>query len=171
MIVIMAILISSTTTVAVWSTLGLLISAEVIATVSEDTFQSVRSQRPAINPNFDPDYSCLFDITQLKCIPGSEQKCPDNFKTNDDDRCIPLNESGDWECPEGYHYVDEDESGQCYPNSEGCGDNEPFVLIEGKYGDRCAILYFICDEVEHKGEDYCIDYCEENPNRFACKPD
>jgi hypothetical protein len=72
-------------------------------------------------------------------------------------------------CPDGHHYEDEDESGQCYPNDEGCGDYGPFVLIEEEDGgDRCALLYYICDEAEHSSKDYCIEYCKENPERSVC---
>lgn len=36
----------------------------------------LQTSRPAINPDFAPDRSCLFDVYQLHCIPGSEQECP-----------------------------------------------------------------------------------------------
>ena len=68
-----------------------------------------------------PDESCLFDIEQIKCLPSPiTDECPENFGTNEDGQCFPLNEDGDWECPEGYHGEDDDETGQCYPNDEGC---------------------------------------------------
>jgi hypothetical protein len=44
-------------------------------------------------------------------------ECPKGFATNEDDYCFPLHDAG---CPEGYHSEDEDETGQCYPNDEGC---------------------------------------------------
>lgn len=123
-----------------------------------------QADRPAINPDFDPDESCDLDVYQLKCIPGLEQECPEGFGNNEDGQCHPTGP-----CPDGHHYEDEDESGQCYPNNEGCGDYGPFVLIEEEDGgDRCALLYYICDEAEHSSKDYCIEYCKENPERSVC---
>lgn len=93
------------------------------------------ADRPAINPDFAPDKSCSFDVYQLQCIPGLEQSCSDveGFERNEDGQCHP---TGD--CPEDYHYAFEDESGQYYPNDEGCID-EGFVLTEREEGgDICA---------------------------------
>jgi hypothetical protein len=42
----------------------------------DDVSDMNKGNRPAINEEFDPDYSCLFDTFQLKCIPGSNQECP-----------------------------------------------------------------------------------------------
>lgn len=136
---------------------------------------SIHANRPAINPDFAPDEDCVYDVSQIHCIPGSAQECPKpQFNEGDPSMCSPRTlVDGEWRlvCPDGYHYEDEDESGQCYPNDEGCGDYGPYVLIEGERGDRCALLYFICDEAEHRGEDYCIEYCNEDPDRLACKPE
>lgn len=123
--------------------------------------QPIYEGRPAVNPDFDPDEDCNIAY-ELKCIPGSQQDCPEGFHNGEDDVCSPVG------CQEGYHGVDEDETGLCYPNDEGCGDHGPYVLIEGERGDHCALLYYICDEAEHRGEDYCIEYCKENPDRLSC---
>ena len=57
---------------------------------SEDGYLILQDNRPAINPDFDPDYSCLFDTYQVKCIPGSEQECPEGLGgNNDDETCVP----------------------------------------------------------------------------------
>jgi hypothetical protein len=128
--VIIATLLSSTSTVALAST-----------GFTGDDFKAGQSQRPPINPDFDPDESCLFDVYQEQCIPGAEQECPENFGNNDDATCFPKTlADGEWKwrCPDGYHNEDGDETGQCYPNDEGC---------------------------------YCIEYCDENPERNVCKPD
>lgn len=37
---------------------------------------------------------------------------------------------GNWECPEDYHSVEADETGQCYPNSEECPDDTFLVPDE-----------------------------------------
>ena len=49
--------------------------------------------------------------------------------------------NGEWKCPEGYHGADDDESGQCYPNDEGC-EYDDYVLLDDPEdeGDRCAYL-------------------------------
>ena len=54
-----------------------------------------QDQRPAINPDFAPDESCLFDAYQLKCVPGAEQDCHEvGFWNYDDSTCFPVNENG-----------------------------------------------------------------------------
>jgi hypothetical protein len=103
-----------------------------------------KSDRPAINEDFNPDKSCMFDAYQLRCIPGAEQECPEGFGNNDDSTCFFLHKEG---CPEGYHSTDNDETGQCYSNKEGCnayatinGTRHDYVLLTerpGK-GDTCA---------------------------------
>src|SRR5919106_2747615 len=92
---------------------------------SEDGDLLSKDQRAAINPDFDPDHNCLFDTFQLKCIPGSEQECPQGFGSGDPETCFAesfINGKWEWECPEDYHSVEDDETGQCYPDSEGCPD-------------------------------------------------
>ena len=73
-------------------------------------------------------------------------------------------------CQEGYHEEEDDESGLCYPDDEGCSQDD-YVLVEREDGNGmiCAYFYSICDEAEHRNENYCIEYCEEDPDRFACK--
>ena len=47
-------------------------------------------------------------------------------------------ESGEWECPKDNHSVEGDETGQCYPDSEGCRwgtewrgkTEEPYGLLQ-----------------------------------------
>jgi hypothetical protein len=65
-------------------------TASVFAT--EDISNMNQGNRSAINPEFDPDYSCLFDVFQLKCVPGSEQVCPDGFSAGDPENCFPKDE-------------------------------------------------------------------------------
>jgi hypothetical protein len=35
-------------------------------------------------------------------------------------------------------------------------------------GDRCDSLAYICNIDEHREEGYCVEYCEENPERNPC---
>lgn len=64
----------------------------------DNSFRTSQRQRPAINPDFNPDYSCLFDVFQLKCIPGSEQECPKpRFSAGDPEMCFPNTlVNGEW---------------------------------------------------------------------------
>jgi hypothetical protein len=133
-------------------------------------------KRPPINPDFAPDYSCLFDTFQLKCIPGSEQECPEGFGTGDPETCFSktfINGKWEWKCPKGYHNVDDDETGQCYPNEGGC-EYDDMVLLTNRAGrsDRCASLDYICGENgEYPNHPKCKKFCDENPERNICKPD
>ena len=89
---------------------------------SEDIAHMNKVQRPAINEEFDPDFDCIFDVFQLKCVPGSQQECPEGFSAGDPENCYPISqrtESGS-HCPKGYHSTDDDETGQCYSNDNGC---------------------------------------------------
>ena len=104
-----------------------------------------QSGRPAVNQDFNPDRSCMFDAFQLKCIPGADQECPDGFGNNDDSTCFFLHTQG---CPEGYHSTDNDETGQCYSNKEGCN---AYVTINGTRND-----YVLLTDIPGKG-DNCAD--------------
>jgi hypothetical protein len=80
-------------------------------------------QELPINPNFAPDQSYFFNAYQLKCIPGEQQVCSEGFGGNDDGTCFAktfINGKWEWECPEGYHSTEDDETGQCYPDTEPC---------------------------------------------------
>lgn len=98
---------------------------------------------------------------QEKCLPSPiTDDCPESFWTNEDGYCFPVNENGNWVCPEGYHDVDDDESGQCYPNSEECPGYT--ILVPDKDeeddGDRCASIDSICSY-----ENHTADICITNP--------
>jgi len=62
-----------------------------------------------------PDEDCLFDPSMPKCAPDENGNCPEGFGMNEDGQCFPRGG-----CPDGYHRVDDDESGRCIPNSDGC---------------------------------------------------
>ena len=118
------------------------------------------TDRPAINPDFDPDEDCNLEY-HLKCIPGSEQDCPEGYHNGEDNVCSPM------ECQEGYHSVDDDETGLCYPNSEGCdgyviknGIRYSFVFIEDEDGDRCADPAYLCND--DSSHEICREYLDSN---------
>jgi hypothetical protein len=63
-----------------------------------------------------PDESCLFNSSQIKCLPSPiTDECPEGFGLNEDSQCFPLHPE---ECPDGYHSEEDDETGQCYPDAE-----------------------------------------------------
>jgi hypothetical protein len=144
-----------------------------VDSIRQNGYELPQIDRPAINPDFSPDESCLFDAFQLKCIPGSQQECPEDFGRNEDATCFPLIDNGKWGCPEGYHTRDDDETGQCYPNERGCKWDNYIFLEGGEYGegDRCAVLYGICHKDEYKEREECIEYCNKDPEHFGCKSD
>jgi len=137
--------------------IAMLISSSQMAAASSeftgDNFEASQSNRPPINPDFDPDYSCLFDTYQAKCIPGSEQECPEGLGgSNDDQTCVPDHDK----CPEGYHSSEADETGQCIEN-------------QGELG--CEYDDMILTQNENTGGDICIEFkieCERNENHRLC---
>jgi hypothetical protein len=121
------------------------------------------NDRSAINPAFDPDEDCNFAY-ELHCVPGTEQECPEGWDNGEDNVCSPDG------CEEGYVEADEEEHGPCNITYEECesgsyADND-YILI--KDDSRCALGYFVCIEPEHREKDYCIEYCDENPEKDAC---
>ena len=140
---------------------------DLIEEEREIWFENHGDNRPAINPDFAPDEDCNIAY-EVKCIPGSQRSCLDleGYHNGEDNVCSPI------KCQEGYHTEYDLETGLCLPNEVECPDTMVFVESgddEYPYGDRCTPLYTICDEAEHREEDYCIEYCEENPDRLACK--
>jgi hypothetical protein len=116
-----------------------------------------------------PDESCLFDVYQEKCLPGPiTDECPEDFGTNEDGYCFPMKD-GNWVCPEGYHDIDDDETGQCYPNSEECPGDTFLVPDEDEEddGDRCAEPRYFCSEYNGQQPDHpkCKEFLEEENNR------
>lgn len=102
----------------------------------------------------------------------SEQKCPSGFGQNEDAACHPKGP-----CPEGYHDTDENETGQCYPNSEGCdahiikdGIRYDYILLENRpngKGDRCADPVNLCRESsEENDHPACKEYLEHVKNNL-----
>lgn len=122
-----------------------------------DNFKARQDDRPAINPDFDPDESCLFDTYQARCIPGSDQECPEGLGgSNDDQTCVPEHDR----CPEGYHSTQDDETGQCHPNDD-----------EGEGVGGCEYEGMILTQSENTGGDICIDYkidCNLNEDHVLC---
>jgi hypothetical protein len=145
-----------------------------VSSVFASDFEPCQRNREAINPDFSPDQSCLFDTYQDKCVPGSQQKCPEGFGNNEDYTCVPLHER----CPEGYHSEDDDETGQCYPNSEGCSTDEYLLTDDTVDGRDVCVKYridcdlnqdhplcngqersdglLICDQPDHPGYKFCL---------------
>lgn len=72
----------------------MLVSSTQHVFASEDISTMNQGNRPAINEYFDPDQSCLFDVFQLKCVPGSQQECPEGFASADPQNCYPRHPEG-----------------------------------------------------------------------------
>lgn len=151
--IVMTLLASSVNSVVATTGRDLTEKEKEIGFYSEQGYELPQHDRPAINPDFALDYDCLFDTFQLKCVPGSEQECPEGFGRNEDETCFAktfINGKWEWKCPEGYHAVDDYETGQCYPNSEGCPDYADYpiyVFEEGKGegdSDSCSALHYLC---------------------------
>ena len=112
-------------------------STSIVLATQYDFSSTIKSKRPALNPDFNPDESCLFDVEQIQCIPGSEQECPEGFSATIPENCVTMiAKNGNWECPTSYHSVEGDETAQCYPNSEPCPRGATLVP-HGEY-DRCT---------------------------------
>jgi len=127
------------------------------------------------NPFFAPDASCLFDAFQLHCIPGDHQECPEGFGGNEDGTCFAktfINGTWKWECPAEYHSVDDDETGQCYPDTEPC---YPGQIINPR-STNCADTEDVCENNVMTGctidgimiWDYPDEYCLTSPNNDNC---
>jgi hypothetical protein len=129
------------------------------------------------NPFFAPDGICLFDAYQLHCIPGDHQDCKDieGFAQNEDGTCWPMTMvNGTWKhvCPPGYHSESEDESGQCYPDTEPCYPGQ----IRDPDKAQCDYEEVVCEEHNLTGcwidgifiSDYPTAYCLNNPYQDNC---
>jgi hypothetical protein len=103
------------------------------------------------NPFFGPDYSCLFDAYQLHCIPGDQQECPKGFGQNEDTTCSPR---GD--CPVGYHGEDEDETGQCYPDTKPCFPGMIRYPERGIAPEACGYVEDVCKEYNMSLPESCF---------------
>ena len=111
------------------------------------------------NPFFAPDASCEFDAYQLQCIPGDHQECPEGFGSNEDGTCF-VDRIG---CPDGYHNAEDDETGQCYPDSEPCYPGQ--VRNQSDPDDQG------CDDEEHVCENRNVTGCVINGRNLADFPD
>jgi hypothetical protein len=131
----------------------------------EDGYPKDTKNRPAINSDFDPDESCHFDVYQLKCIPGANQECPEGFGNNDNSTCFPSTD-----CPKGYHWTEDDETGQCYPNDKGC-EYDDYTFTEDKKG--CVQYKMDCDCCNGEERTDGITVCDEpdHPGYKFCKSD
>jgi hypothetical protein len=107
-------------------------------------------------------------VYQEKCLPSPiTDDCPESFWTNEDGYCFPVNENGNWVCPEGYHDIDDDESGQCYPIEEGCPEGTVMTNDENNCIDENT-----CRNFSNARE--CVDketHCNLYPDSEYCRSD
>lgn len=98
------------------------------------------------NPSISkPDRDCLFDPSMPKCAPDENGRCPSGFAMNEDGQCFPRGG-----CPDKYHRPDDDETGRCIPNSEGCPTGMIF-------------------RPDHKTCGYKDDVCSQYPRLNECR--
>jgi hypothetical protein len=166
--------------------IGIMITALMVTNVANASYAITNStsniDRPLYrqiqdlieNPFFGPDYSCLFDVYQLHCIPGKSQECPEGFGTNEDYTCFPLRD----ECPEGYHTDHEDETGQCYPDTEPCSPG--MIRYPERYGrEACGSIEDVCRQYNASLKESCFvegrtivnfpnTSCLTNPDSTRC---
>jgi hypothetical protein len=85
-----------------------------------------------------PDNDCLFEPFLPKCVPDESANCPEGFNMNEDEQCFSKHNG----CPDGYHSVDDDETGRCIPDSNGC----PEGMIFRSDGKTCGYKEQLCQE-------------------------
>ncbi len=90
-----------------------------------------------------PDQDCLFDPNLPKCA-SVDGECPEGFFQNGYEQCVPQHDG----CPNGYHSVDEDETGRCIPNSDGCPDG----MIFRPDGKTCGYKEDLCQRYPELAE-------------------
>ncbi|HYO05602.1 MAG TPA: hypothetical protein VER14_01290, partial [Phototrophicaceae bacterium] len=90
-----------------------------------------------------PDQDCLFDPALPKCA-SVDGECPEGFFQNGYEQCVPQHDG----CPDGYHSVDDDETGKCIPNSDGCPDG----MIFRPDGKTCGYKEDLCQRYPELAE-------------------
>ena len=95
------------------------------------------TQETGSNDLSQPDRECLFDPSMPKCAPDENGKCPKGFAMNENGQCFPRGG-----CPDGYHSVDDDETGRCIPNSAGC----PTDMIFRPNMKSCGEKEYVCSQ-------------------------
>lgn len=101
-----------------------------------------------------PDGDCLFDPSLPKCA-SDNGVCPEGFFQNEDGNCVPRHPNG---CPTGYHSHEDDETGQCIPDSVPC---EPGFIIRPDF-PTCERQDRVCEEFPDL--DACKDGNDDNNN-------
>jgi hypothetical protein len=81
---------------------------------------------------------CLFDTSLPECQPV-DGKCPEGYGMNRNGACFPLHPEG---CPSGYHSHEDDESGECIPDTTPCDEG---YIINPNYPE-CGKKERICAE-------------------------
>ena len=83
-----------------------------------------------------PDERCLFDPTLPHCA-SVNGECPEGFLMNENEQCFP--EGG---CPDGYHRIEDDESGRCYSDDEPC---PPDMIKNPEFPKNCEYKTYVCE--------------------------
>jgi hypothetical protein len=94
-------------------------------------------QQQGVQQNQVPDIDCLFEPSLSKCAADPISGCPQGFLVNVYEQCFPAGG-----CPEGYHYIEGDESGRCYSDNQPC----PETMIMNPESGGCEDILFVCKE-------------------------
>lgn len=106
--------------------------SNVFATETNNTSENITIPVPPFLNTTEPqgpDEQCLFDPSLPQCAPV-DGECPDGFTMNVNEQCIPLGG-----CPDGYHTVEDDETGTCYPDDIPC----PQGQVMSEVGNYCIV--------------------------------
>lgn len=120
--------------------IGITINNNTNNTIFEPLLPPINETEPI--PVREPDEQCLFDPSLPHCAPV-DGECPEGFGINEEGQCFPRGG-----CPDGYHSVEDDESGTCYPDDIPCPDGQ----------------------VRSEEGNYCIEPTEPEPEPVDCAP-
>jgi hypothetical protein len=156
--VVVAILLSSLTTAAAF---GSALSRSDIGRAPEGT---------CIMYGDEPGWKPICDWINI-CDDTGEVNSTHEFCTGQAVRNLPYPPDG---CPEGFHSNEDDESGLCYPSSEGCeydnmiltNDKKSCIYDDGcesgySMGNNCISKEFYCS-IEDMNSRYNREYCFSN---------
>ena len=93
-----------------------------------------------------------------KCAPDENGHCQEGFAMNEDGQCFPRGG-----CPDEYHLVDDDETGRCIPNSNGC----PTDMIFRPNMKSCGEKQYVCSQYPQLKECKINDNGEEEETKKA----
>jgi hypothetical protein len=120
--------------------------ADILASGLSPSDIDTHPERVCMNYGDEPEMKDLCDWINV-CDDTGEVNSTDEFCTGE----AVSNPPGPGGCPEGFHSVDDDETGLCYTNAKGC-EYEGYIFRPGNH---------TCGEI--------LDVCREYPDQKECK--